>query len=155
MTNGAYIALWIILALLVAVLIINVFLAFRPNRITEVVNPVIPCQTPLSELPSVDNPRFLPCRDVQGDLDQNRYYDSQLDLTVLVIDPLVAPSALQVCAGLCEQLQLPNECLQATPAYTACLDATLPVGCNDPSRPVAHLNNRYLYSIGPGRTSCF
>lgn len=145
--------LWVILIITVVVGIIYLILVSRRPVVSNTYSIIIPCQPDLDIVPDVST--LSECRNIEGFIDEQRYYDPNKDWTVLILDTQIIPSAVQICGEYCSQLQLANTCLTYDSVYENCLEQLQPQGCTDAAMPQARKGATYLYVIGRGRVGCY
>jgi hypothetical protein len=149
--------IWIVLIAIILITIIFSVIIGLPTDVSRDDHPDIPCTRNISSLPQVtDMTRFQPCFNLAGVQNQS-YYDTHNNWTVLPFDRRVAPPEEQICSEFCSQIQLPNKCLTQTQEYNNCVEALSPIreNCTDPARPVARFGSRLYYAIGKGKISCY
>ena len=149
--------LWLILSLLVLGIILIFSIVRLPPKSVTIGEDVPSCSKLLEFLPDVSSEQFIPCLTLLGDPDSQRYYDRLNNWTVLPLDPVIAPSAQQICVQYCPQVQLGsnNPCITENEEYLKCLELLSPVQCSDPAVPVARKGSQEYYAIGRGKVSCY
>lgn len=154
--------LWIFLGLVILIVVLIVIIVGLPPA-PVTFGTYYPSCSRVPDLPQIQpaeldsqEPRFEPCRTLDGNPDPQRFYDTLNDWTILPLDPQIAPSAQQICIEYCPQTQLsPYGCLSEDQQYLDCISKLYPEGCSDPAVPVARNGSLEYYVIGRGKVSCY
>lgn len=113
-------------------------------------------------LGSIDSNESIPqvgtlqrCRNLNGVLLPQRYYDPNNNWTVEAINPADAPGT-NICLSFCQQVSDNITCEVEDDRYTDCLNKISPTNnSNGEVLPVAKDGNIPFYAIGIDRVGCY